>query len=91
MGASPIFTFGTLLLLASPMYNRVKGLPNSISHDLNSRGVLKRLSHVASYYDYASQRMALTFGYGHNYQALIPAMLAEIKMMESCPWPVLLP
>ena len=90
IGATPILAFGSLLLLATAQNNWVTDFPNRNSLDLKSRGVLQRLCHVARYYDRASQRLALTFGYGHSYQALVPAVLAEIKMMGGGPWPVIL-
>ena len=90
LGALPVYAFGTLLLLAAGKINRVTDFPNNVALDLNSKGVLNRLCHVARYYDPSTHKVALIFGFGHDYQPLYPVVLAEIKQMVSFPWPVVL-
>ena len=90
LGAPPIYAFGILLLLAAGKNNWVIDSANTEALDLNSKGVLNRLCHAARYYDHGTHKLALTFRFGHDYQQLIPAVLAEIKKLQGCPWPVVL-
>ena len=94
LGATPIFAFGTLLLLAA---DKIKDNPNNYStwakykaSDLHSRGVLNKLCQVAKLHDTASRKLALTFMFEHEVKQLQPLALAEIKKMEGCPWTVAL-
>ena len=65
--------------------------PPRISYHINisSNSIHKRLCQVAAEYDIATRTTALTFNFGHSYQHLVPAILAELKRIQSIPWPII--
>ena len=90
MGVSPKFAFGTLLLMATAP-NQGES-PSRLSGHINicSNSIHKRLCQVAAEYDIATRSIALNFNFGHSYQHLAPAILAELKHIQSIPWPVII-
>ncbi len=90
MGVSPKFAFGTLLLMAiAPKQGEA---PPSLSDHINirSNSILKRLCQVVAEYDIATRTIALNFNFGRSYQHLVPAILAELKHIQSIPWPIII-
>ena len=90
MGVTPKFAFATLLLTATG--NRQGESPPSAPDQIsrNSRNIHKRLCQVAADYDIPTRNTALTFNFGHNYQYLAPAFMAELKRIQSIPWPIII-
>ena len=88
IGVSPLFAFGMLLLLAADMLNSNPGIKKAINKtcDLNSRYVLNQLCQTANYYNINIRKSALTFMIGHEVKQFQPLALAEIKLLENCPW-----
>ena len=88
LGTTPIFAFGTLLLLAADMINSNPGMKKAIykTSDLNSRDVLNQVCQTAKDYNINTRKSALTFMIGHEVKQFQPLALAEIKLMENCPW-----
>ena len=92
LGATPIFAFGTLLLLAADKINSDPGTRKTMdkASDLNSRDVLNQLCQAAKHHNINIRKSALTFMIGQEVMQLQPLALAEIKMMENCPWTIAL-
>ena len=90
-GMTAIQVFGTLLLLAARRTKQVAEPPKAAMQVLNSIGILHQLCHVARYYDPATHKIALTFGFGSSNQHLQPLALEEVKKLKCCPWPITLP
>ena len=92
LGTTPIFAFGTLLLLAADMINSNPGTRKTMNKtsNLNSRDVLNQLCQTAKYYNINTRKSALTFMIGHEVKQFQPLALAEIKMLENCPWTIAL-
>ena len=90
IGVSPRFAFGSLLLLASSPNRGAPApcIPGPIDH--SSKSILRRLRQAESEYDRPTQTLALTHNFGHDYQTLDPAILAEIKQAQASPWPIIL-
>ncbi len=90
MGVSPKFAFGTLLLMAAAP-NLGKSPPSLPDHiNIRSNSIHKRLCQVAAEYDIATRTIALNFNFGHSYQHLVPAILAELKHIQAIPWPIII-
>ena len=90
MGVSPKFAFATLLLMATGC-KQGEAPPSTSDHvSTSSRSIHKRLCQVAAEYDIATRTTALTFNFGHNYQYLAPAFMAELKRIQSIPWPIII-
>ena len=89
LGVSPIFAFGSLLLLAAThiQWNLATCFTGNL--DLNSKNILQRLCQVARDYDRATQSLALAFKFGLRFHALTSAALAEIKQIGTIPWPLI--
>ena len=92
LGPTPIFAFGTFLLRAADMINSNPGIKKTINEtcDLNCRDVLNQLCQTAKYYNINIRKSALTFMIGHEVKQFQPLALAEIKMLENCPWTIAL-
>ena len=92
LGATPIFAFGTLLLLAADKINSDPGTRKTMdkASDLNSRDVLNQLCQTAKHHNINIRKSALTFMIGQEVMQLQPLALAEIKMMKNCPWTIAL-
>ena len=88
IGVSPIFAFGSLLLLAAPQFQRGLTACTTTNSVTNSQSILQRLCQVARDYYIATQSLALSFRFGLNLQSLSPAALAEIKHLQAIPWPL---
>ena len=88
LGTTPIFAFGTLLLLAADMINSNPGTRKTMNEtsNLNNRDVLNQLCQTAKYYNINTRKSALTFMIGHEVKQFQPLALAEIKLTKDCPW-----
>ena len=58
--------------------------------NLNSRDVLNQLCLTAKYYNINIRKSALIFMIGHEVKQFQSLALAEIKMLENCPWAIAL-
>ena len=74
LGTTPIFAFGTLLLLAADMINSNPGIKKTINKtsDLNSRDVLNQLCQTAKNYNINIRKSALTFMIGPEIKQFQP-------------------
>ena len=90
LGVSPIFAFGSLLLLATTHIQWSLATCFTGNLDLNSKDILQRLRQVVKDYDRATQSLALTFKFGLRFHALTSAALAEIKQIGANPWPLII-